>query len=43
MRLKKLTEHILYTECDSSSDRPVLGYINGEKFSVGKNVFLGLE
>ena len=34
MRLKKLTEHILYTECDSSSDRPVLGYINGEKFSV---------
>jgi glyoxylase-like metal-dependent hydrolase (beta-lactamase superfamily II) len=34
MKLKALTEHILYTECDSSNDRPVLGYINGRDFSV---------
>ncbi|WP_420216674.1 hypothetical protein [Lacrimispora sp. AGF001] len=34
MRLNRLTENIYYTECDSNSDRPVLGYINGDRCSV---------
>lgn len=34
MKLRTLKEHILYTECDSSNDRPVLGYIRGRDFSV---------
>ncbi|WP_288327600.1 hypothetical protein [uncultured Clostridium sp.] len=34
MELKKLTERIYYTESDSKSDRPVLGYILGDKCSV---------
>ena len=34
MRLKQLTEHVYYTESDSFSDRPALGYILGRDFSV---------
>lgn len=34
MKLKQLTKHVYYTECDSKTDRPVLGYILGEKQSV---------
>lgn len=34
MRLKQLTEHVYYTESDSFSDRPTLGYILGRDFSV---------
>ena len=34
MKLKKLTERIYYSECDSEVDRPVLGYVLGDNFSV---------
>jgi glyoxylase-like metal-dependent hydrolase (beta-lactamase superfamily II) len=34
MNLIQLTEHIFYSECDSKVDRPVLGYIIGDNFSV---------
>ena len=30
----QLTQHVLYTPCDSSRDRPVLGYILGDDRSV---------
>ncbi len=34
MELIKLSDHIYYTECDPTADRPVLGYIMGEKCAV---------
>lgn len=34
MELKKLTEHVYYTKSNTEVDRPVLGYILGDKFSV---------
>lgn len=34
MEAKQLTKNIYYTESDRISDRPVLGYIKGEKFSI---------
>ena len=34
MELKQITTHVYYTECDSRTDRPVLGYILGSNQSV---------
>lgn len=34
MKLKKLTENIYYSECDSTVDRPTLGYVLGKNISV---------
>lgn len=34
MKLEQLTPHVFYTPCDRRTDRPVLGYIQGEAISV---------
>lgn len=34
MELKQLSEHVYYTECDPSADRPVLGYVLGDTCTV---------
>lgn len=34
MQLNQITKHTYYTECDSKTDRPVLGYIVGENIAV---------
>ena len=34
MRLKKITDHVYYYPFDSELDRPCLGYIKGDRFSL---------
>lgn len=34
MDLRKLTDRVFYTMLSKESDRPVLGYINGQKYSL---------
>lgn len=34
MELKQLTERVFYTAHDKEADRPALGYINGQKYSL---------
>lgn len=34
MELKQITKHVYYSPHEERRDRPVLGYINGEKYSV---------
>lgn len=34
MQLKALTQRVYYTEHDSTTDRPCLGYVKGDKFSL---------
>ncbi len=32
--LKKLTNNVYYTEPDESTDRPTMGYVKGNKYSL---------
>ena len=32
--LKKLTNNVYYTEPDESTDRPAMGYVKGNKYSL---------
>ncbi|MDQ7094400.1 MBL fold metallo-hydrolase [Desulfosporosinus sp. PR] len=34
MELKQLTERVFYTTHSKEADRPVLGYISGQKYSL---------
>ena len=34
MGLRRITDHVFYTMFSKESDRPVLGYINGQKRSL---------
>ncbi len=34
MQLHKLSQTVYYSDCDPKTDRPVLGYLHGEKLSV---------
>jgi hypothetical protein len=38
MELKKLSDRIYYLPNEEETDRPVLGYINGDKYSLAVDV-----